>query len=965
MAAAPERLVPVRLALLGAASAVLQTLFTRELLSDFTGNEAVIAALLGPWLVWTALGARAGRGRRERGAAVWLLAFAASAVACLVAARALPRAFELGAAPGAATALGAAALLLAAPCFCSGMAFSRLALGAGRAWLAESLGSALGGAALSLVLLGRVPAFALLAIVVAASTVAAAAELSGARRWIALAVGCAVALAVARLGTWALRAQGPQLSLAMERDSASASLVTAESSGQVTLFADRIPLLSGRDLAVAEEAAHVPLALVARPRRIAVIGVAPAGALAEIARHGAERVDLVLDDAAVLEAVREIDPLPEGVQVEIADARRLLLGRAGAYDAVLLFAPEPSSAQLNRLYTQEFFAAARGALAPGGLFALSLPGHAAYPGLEKRRLHSSLARTLEAVFGTVRTLPLGRTVYLAAEAALPAPGAAAEQISSALTARGIAPTSLTRAMLASQLTAQRVQDALRWASLQEEVNRDLRPTTYRIALDRALAELGGLGTVPLVALALALALGALLVLRPRSRPVEFAVLTSGAAGLSGQLVVMLAYQIAAGALYREIGLLLAGFMLGAAAGAWSEARGWIPKGRGVLVCDLSQIALFLGLSFALPGLVASGAAARPLAFVGALGIGLLPGAQFASAGRALGDRPAIAATLYAADLFGAAIAALVTFTVLVPSLGLPGTLLAIAGLKVVSSVALVLPRRDQPDAGRAALAPAVPALLVAGVVAAAAEQTEGAFYAFTFWRPFQILVALTLLAALLAAFEPLRLRTLRIELERRLGWARKHAGVAAGRLVHFALLLPVGAFPLGRCYFQVPYLFCHVCPRPCVFGVMRPYLVPAAVLANLYDRRFCERVCPLGTAQAACEGVRQVRSRRVRALWLVRLVALVLVAIAYFLARDGKGEGLSGGGLYELLFRNAFTPSAGVLLVAAGLLLASLFVRRPFCEGLCPIGGAASLLEPVEKKIATLLPAPPPPGDHT
>ena len=48
-----------------------------------------------------------------------------------------------------------------------------------------------------------------------------------------------------------------------------------------------------------------------------------------------------------------------------------------------------TSAQHNRLFTRDFFAVARAALRPGGLFGLPLGGHAQYAGRERRRLHSS------------------------------------------------------------------------------------------------------------------------------------------------------------------------------------------------------------------------------------------------------------------------------------------------------------------------------------------------------------------------------------------------------------------------------------------------------------------------------------------------------------------------------------------------------------------------------------------------
>jgi polyferredoxin len=54
--------------------------------------------------------------------------------------------------------------------------------------------------------------------------------------------------------------------------------------------------------------------------------------------------------------------------------------------------------------------------------------------------------------------------------------------------------------------------------------------------------------------------------------------------------------------------------------------------------------------------------------------------------------------------------------------------------------------------------------------------------------------------------------------------------------------------------------------------------------------------------------------------------------------------------LYSAVYLNDYAICASVL-VSAGLLLAlSFVVRRPFCEGVCPIGAASELLGRVEKR---------------
>ena len=516
-------------------------------------------------------------------------------------------------------------------------------------------------------------------------------------------------------------------------------------------------------------------------------------------------------------------------------------------------------------------------------------------------------------------------------------------MTAALAARAIAPVHLTRGVLDDLLSRRRVDDARRWSSLGEPVNRDLHPTTYRLALDRVLTELGDAGAATLGLVAVALLACALVVFGPRTRPVEFAIFTSGACGLATELVLMLAYQVASGALYREMGLFLSGFMTGAAVGAlWARRR---PPGRTVLATDLLQVGLALAFAGALPhALSIPEWSLRTAAFVAAGAAGALPGAQFAAAARA-----SQAGWLWAADLLGAGAAALVTYTFLVPSMGLAGTLLACGALKLGSAVVVALPRPVAAPAPRHPV-PLLPLALGAFVLLAAGVTSHGPLYALTFEMPYQVLVLVALLAGMLAPFEPARLRESRLRLARRLSRLRLHLGTRAGQILELVILLPVAGFPLARCYFDVPYVFCHVCPRQCVFGVLRPYLVPAALIANLHGRRFCERACPLGTVQTSCERSRLRRLPRVPAAGLMRAAALGLVAIAYVVVRGEREEGVQGTGLYALMFRNAYAPAFSTLAAASALVVLSFLVRRPFCDGLCPIGAASDAITRLEAR---------------
>lgn len=945
----------LRLFLLGASSTAVQALLARSFLAAFGGNEAVLATLLGAWLAAGAVGAALGRARAAF-TEIALLLYPLLAAATLVGARLAPATFPVGAAPGIGVALLWSLALAGPPCAAAGYAFAGLAsrTGSARAFALESAGAAAAGAVLSLWLLGRAPDLVLAAGAVLAATAAAA---LCAHRRVAIAatlVGAAAAATLAHPGltSWTLSAQRPWLADAVERPSATSWIVLSRASGEPVLYADRIPVAAGTDRAGAEETAHLPLALHPAPRAIAILGVPPSGTLAEVRRHTPDSVDVVVEDAGLLAAL--LADFPEwtasDLRVVAEDGRRFLERRPGGFDAILLVAPEPTSAQGNRAFTLERFAAARQALRPGGIVAVSLPGHAAAASLETRRLHSSIARTLAAAVGPPLVLPAGRTLYVAGRGDFPTPERAALAVAGALEARGIAPAHLTPGTLDALFTPTRQADAARWAALPEPVNRDLRPTTYRIALARTLSQHGDAGGTALLLLAATLLAGTLLAFGPRSRPVELAVAASGASGIGLQLALLLAFQAGTGALYRELGLLVAGYMAGAAVGAAIGSRGE-PR-RIVVATALGQAFVALALALAAPLVAGGGSAARPLAVAATFLAGLLPGAQFAAAGRVLSGS-ASAGTLWAADLAGAALSSLLLLTFVIPALGVPLAIGALGALQLASTALLLVPRGASAEAGRPArLLPAVPLALVAAVALAAWPATELSFQALALGATWRIAALLALGAALVASLELPALTAARTRLQSSLARLRAATRLAPTRLLSFAALLPAAAFPEARCYFAIPFLFCHTCPRPCVFGWLRPWAVPVALAANLFDNRFCQRVCPLGTVQSACLTLSRRPPLRLRGASALRMAVLIFTAAAYFIVEAGRDDGVQGSGLYVALFRNTWSPSPTVLGAAALLLLASFRWRRPFCEALCPIGAASDLVALAERRLA-------------
>ena len=297
----PVRLAaPLRICLLGAAAMALQTLVVRELCSACTGNEQVVGIVLGPWLMATALGAALGRWpplaryRSHRATAALLLTLGPLSFLTLLAARLLPRLFELGSSPDFGTVLMAAILVVLPSCMVSGLLYAWLSQDSavhrrrGWAFAADSLGATVLAALLGTAVVGGAAPFAILGAVSLTTTLAAGFVLDRSRvlvlRSQAALAAAGVALAIAcltlPLDDWATGWSMPGHGLEVPRrvESSHGAITLARGS----VLVDRHVVAIPSDRIAAAETAHVPLAYTPDPKRVAILGVPPVGTIGEL-----------------------------------------------------------------------------------------------------------------------------------------------------------------------------------------------------------------------------------------------------------------------------------------------------------------------------------------------------------------------------------------------------------------------------------------------------------------------------------------------------------------------------------------------------------------------------------------------------------------------------------------------------------------------------------------------------------
>lgn len=608
---------------------------------------------------------------------------------------------------------------------------------AGRVYVLEAAGSILGGLLFTFLLIPFLSSTQIL-LLVAGLNLASAATLflsSSPRRFPAGLAAGALGLAALGLlpfasglhrsivaGRWA------PFPLAYEGNSPYGNIAILAQERQITLFISGSPFLTAPDpdLAAIEQRVHLPaLFLEGMPRRVLVIGGGVGGTLHELQRYPLEELDYAEPDPFLIQALRAVPVAP--MEEELGDARLHLaledgrrfvagqVGRTAGYDLVLLNLPVPATLELNRLYTREFLEMVRSLLVPRGVLVLPAPPARTYLAPAARDLLSCYARTLEAVFPHIRPIPADEQTLWLASVENPL-GGDAEDLARRWEERGVKTQVLNRAYLRYLLdrtVAEAFSDGLAWGPA-AEVNRDGHPAGLRYALGyesaryapalepffRALGEFRPWHVA--VGIAVLTFFGVFL-LRRRERLVPWAVATTGLAGMTADLLILLAFQVLYGYLYQQVGLLITAFMAGLSLGgqamtAWAGRlrRPW----RTLTLLEGSIALVWAGLGGTLFLLLQRPTPSSSLEHILLLAMnvlaGLLVGAEFPLAARILlesgevGSR--VAGALYAWDLVGATVGAVAVSAVLLPALGLVETALLTAFLKAGSFLLVAVAR---------------------------------------------------------------------------------------------------------------------------------------------------------------------------------------------------------------------------------------------------------------------------------
>ncbi len=767
--------------LMGFSFTVAQGLLIRELLVAFFGNELVIGLVLGNWLILEAIGsgvlgrlADRWRGNASSFAALQVL-FAFFLPLCLYAAY-TSRSIA-GAIPGEGVGLFpifyTSFLILLPLALADGAMFTfgcrayacltgAEAPAIGWVYVYEALGAIIGGVVFTYLFIPFLYSLQIVLLLSGLNLLSAALLLalsdSSAINPLPRSLGLVIAtvLLVTNLSLlfspsaaiaqrWMVSHQWPGYHLVYSENSVYGNVAVVQREGQYTFYANGIPILTTPvpDVVLSEEMVHLPMLFVPQSRRALVLSGGLGGILHELAKYPWKQIDYAELDPLLIEAV-ETFPTPltraelsdSRVSVEQVDGRLLVRKKQGelathqgeGHDLVIVNLPYPSTLQLNRFYTLEFFRMIRRLLSEEGVVVIGCPGTLTYMSTELHDLNAMVYNTLQEAYPYVRPIPGDTTLWLASLS-----DALSTTPVDSLVQRWERRTLETQLVSASHIRLKLDQRRLDWfwTSLAREearekarVNRDLQPVGlfYGLSFWNALfspdmARMFAIaGRLKLGTLGLPILVGAVLFLvaikltgRGSSAVVPTVIVTTGFTGMAADLILVFAFQTLYGYVYQWIGLLISAFMAGLSLGGLLMTRrlGSIKWEKSSLLrLELALVLYWVLLSIALKVLYSSQEVTLPtfssirwLLLVLNAVAGFLVGSQFPLANRMwLRGREAARGgfgLLYACDLVGAFLGSMLVSVLLIPVLGILETCLLIALLKSASLLLVAsLPARS-------------------------------------------------------------------------------------------------------------------------------------------------------------------------------------------------------------------------------------------------------------------------------
>ncbi len=480
----------------------------------------------------------------------------------------------------------------------------------------------------------------------------------------------------------------------------------------VSFYENGVLMFTHPDLMYAEESVHFALLEHPNPQRVLVIGGDAAGSLSQILYHpNIKLIDFVLIDPKSIELAQKFIPAlneilkDQRIKIWYRDGRLFLKGSKTKYDVIIINLPDPQTALINRFYTLEFYQSARENLAENGILSFSITSSENVLSDEQTVFLQCLYHTMKRVFSDIVMIP-GNAIHFIGCLSENVLSADPQIIIERLQQRNLPTVYMREYYIPFRMTPDRMDYVTEKIAQKntQMINHDFRPigyfysillwlTYFNIDLKLLLRLFDQFHPLLLLLIPLLIIIPFILwrsVTTKKQRvlrsAIVFAIMIIGFSEISLEVLIILGFQAIYGYAYYQLALIMSGFMIGLTLGSWYSLRQIKMRRVG-----LNNFMLFLFLMICYP-LVTLGALTllskivlptlviQIVFLLLIVSAGLIGGYQFPLANHLIfhGKQriESVGGRLYAADLSGSVIGALITCTLLIPILGLGYTCVA-------------------------------------------------------------------------------------------------------------------------------------------------------------------------------------------------------------------------------------------------------------------------------------------------
>jgi spermidine synthase len=439
--------------------------------------------------------------------------------------------------------------------------------------------------------------------------------------------------------------------------------------GEKSTYYNQRLLSYNSDVAEREENIHYAMLQSDSPEKVILISGSLSSQVPEILKYPVKEIVYIERDPALARTTAALkDTVPVKLTVLNSDAFRYIRISGEPADVIILSVPPPSTLQLNRYYTTEFFIAVRKKLREGGVFMCSPGPGNDYYNKESINLYSSVYNSLSSVFRNVRAVVGNKLYFIASDKDL------SVSFCQMTGQKHISNIYVSPDFLSDDLITKKTEEITALMDPKMRQNKSSFPVaSYHFEsynFSKYSAE-----KIPAIALMVLIFAVPLFFVKKRYMLMYFS-----ASALAGfEIIILLTLQIIIGNMYQLTGLVLAGLMAGLAVGS------------GIKIRVLNEISLVwkgisLFLFYAAAGIIVNhiiGINHELYALAVILPGAFLPAAVTGhifhelTAGR---DEINAASSVYSADLAGSALGFILTAGVLIPALGIQYSIFLLSAL---------------------------------------------------------------------------------------------------------------------------------------------------------------------------------------------------------------------------------------------------------------------------------------------